>query len=148
MILGSRSFSSVTCVDFEFQAPAGEQPRPICLVARNFETGETMRLWEGELRRRRAAPYPTGPDAVVVAYYASAEVGCHLALGWPAPVFVLDLFTEFRNLTNGLATVAGAGLLGALAHYGLDAIGAGAKEEMRELAMRGGPWTVEERARV
>jgi hypothetical protein len=146
MLLGSRSFSSVTCVDFEFEAPAGERPRPICLVARNFETGATTRLWEDDLRRRQAAPYPTGPDAVTVAYYASAEVGCHLALGWPAPVFVLDLFTEFRNLTNGLSTVAGSALLGALAHHGLDALNASEKTEMRQLALRGGPWTQNERA--
>ena len=54
-----------------------------------------------------------------VAYYASAEIGCHLALGWPVPERVLDLFTEFRNHTNGIPTVSGAGLLGALAHLRL-----------------------------
>ena len=31
--------------------------------------------------------------------YASAELGCHLALGWPLPDNVLDLYVEFRNLT-------------------------------------------------
>ena len=54
---------------------------------------------------------PIGPDVLIVAYYASAEIGCHLALGWPVPQRVLDLFTEFRNQTNGIPPVSGAGLL-------------------------------------
>ena len=32
-----------------------------------------------------------------MAYYASAEMGCHLALGWKLPVNILDLFPEFRR---------------------------------------------------
>jgi hypothetical protein len=60
----------------------------------------------------------------------------------------LDLFTEFRNHTNGIPTVSGAGLLGALAHYGLDSIGTVEKDEMRDLVLRGGPWSDAERAAV
>jgi hypothetical protein len=143
--LGTRTFSRATLVDYEFQAPPGERPRPICLVARDFESGQTTRLWEDDLRQHRTAPYPLGPDALVVAYYASAEIGCHLALGWPVPTFLLDLFVEFRNATNGVPTIAGNSLLGALAHYGIDAIAAVEKEEMRQLALRGGPWSDDER---
>ena len=54
---------------------------------------------------------------------------------------ILDLFVEFRNLTNGWPTLAGNSLLGALAHFGLDGIGAGEKEEMRERILAGGPWS-------
>ena len=71
-------------------------------------------------------------DTLFVAYYASAELGCHRALGWPMPARILDLFTEFRDRTNGLATPAGAGLLGALAYFGLDAMGAAEKDDMRD----------------
>jgi hypothetical protein len=81
-----------------------------------------------------------------VAYYASAELGCHLALGWPVPATVLDLFAEFRVATNGRPPIAGNGLLGALVHYGLDAMSTSEKENMRSLALRGGPWSVAERA--
>ena len=35
---------------------------------------------------------------------------------------VLDLFVEFRNLTNGLEKPCGNSLLGALAWFGLDGI--------------------------
>jgi hypothetical protein len=143
--LGTRTFSHVTLVDYEFQVSAGERPRPVCLVARDFDTGETIRLWEDELRQHHSAPYALGPDALVVAYFASAEIGCHLALGWPVPTFVLDLFVEYRNATNGVPPIAGNSLLGALAHYEIDAIAAVEKQEMRELALRGGPWSADER---
>jgi DNA polymerase I len=137
--LGGRTFRRVTLLDFEFTAPPGERPSPICCVARDLESGRTTRLWEDELRRRRRAPYPTDEHSLVVAYYGSAEIACHLALGWPVPALMLDLFAEFRVATNDRQPIAGNGLLGALVHYGLDAIDAADKEEMRQLAMRGGP---------
>ena len=104
-----------------------------------------MRVWEDDLLRRDAPPYPTDASTLFVAYYSSAEVGCHLALGWPAPTHVLDLYAEFRNASNGLGTPCGSGLLGALAWFGLDGIGAAEKDAMRTLALRGGPWTADER---
>ena len=64
------------------------------------------------------------------------------------PQRVLDLYVEFRNSTNGLPTISGAGLLGALAQYGLDGIGAVEKDEMRDLILRGGPWSEDERLAV
>ena len=101
-------FREVWAVDFEFDAKAGENPQPVCLVAWELRAGRRVRLWRDEFGS--APPYSTGPDSLFVAYYASAEIGCHLELGWPAPERVLDLFTEFRNLTNGLPTISGAGL--------------------------------------
>jgi DNA polymerase-1 len=64
------------------------------------------------------------------------------------PARILDLFTEFRDRTNGRETPSGAGLLGALAYFGLDAIGATEKEDMRSLVMRGGPWSGDELAQI
>ena len=138
-------FRRVYLIDFEFSAPPGERPMPICLVAREFSTGQTMRLWEDDLACRTEAPYPSDDATLCVAYYASAECGCYDALGWPMPSRVLDLFTEFRNLANGLETPCGYGLLGALAWFGLDGIDAAEKDTMRDLALRGGPWTADER---
>ena len=57
---------------------------------------------------------------------------------------MLDLFVEFRNLTNGRDTPCGRGLLGSLACFGLDSIEAADKTQMRDLALRGGPWTASE----
>jgi hypothetical protein len=144
--LGALPFTEIWLVDFEFEAPPGENPQPVCLVAHELRSGRRLRLWQDEFGV--APPYSTGPDALFMAYYASAELGCHLALGWSMPERILDLFTEFRNATNGLPTTSGNGLLGALAFHGLDSIGTAEKTEMRELVLRGGPWTANERAAI
>ena len=139
-------FREIWLVDFEFAQPPGEQPHPVCLVAREYRSGQTIRLWDDELRQLHAPPFRVGPETLYIAYYASAEIGCHLALDWPVPQRILDLYVEFRALTNGLPTPAGRGLLGALAFYDLDALDAIEKDSMRDLALRGGPWSAEERA--
>ena len=138
-------FAEIWCVDFEFSAPTGERPSVVCLVARELKSGTEIRLWRDELLTRHAPPYAIDDRSLVVAYYASAEMGCHLALGWPMPTHVLDLYAEFRNLSNGLPTPCGDGLLGALAWFGLNAIDAADKESMRELAQAGGPWSAQEK---
>src|SRR3954452_3881313 len=137
-------FREIWLADFEFCAGPGDNPRPICLVAQELRTGRVIRLWLDEFGI--LPPYTTGPDALFVAYYASAEIGCHLALGWPVPVRVLDLYAEFRCRTNGLPLPSGSGLIGALIYHGLDTIGASEKEEMRNLILSGGPWSSEEKA--
>jgi hypothetical protein len=142
---GLDAYREVWLVDFEFSAPPGERPDPVCLVAREFRSGRTLRLWRDDLRGRRMPPYPIGPDSLFVAYLASAELGCHLAFGWPLPVRVLDLYVEFRNAANGTKPPNGFGLLGALTYHGLDAMDAAEKKAMQELAIRGGPRTSAER---
>lgn len=138
-------FEEVWQVDFEFHAPDGCVQEPICMVAREYRSGQMIRLWADELANLSAAPFSVGPRSLSVAYYSSAEWGCFLSLGWPLPVRVLDLFTEFRNHTNGLPVPCGNGLLGALTYFGLPAIAAGEKDTGRALAIRGGPYAEGER---
>ena len=118
---------------------------PICLVAHEMNSSTTLRLWESELLGLSRPPFDLGRENLFVAYFATAELNCHLALGWPLPANVLDLYAEFRCLVNGLPTPHGRGLLGALAWFGLDHIDVTEKEAMRELALRGGPWSEEEK---
>jgi DNA polymerase I len=146
MRVGLTDFREVWAVDFEFSAPPGERPRPLCMVAWELRSSRKLRIWEDELWGIERAPYPTDSESLIVAYYASAELGCHLTLGWPMPENVLDLYAEFRILSNGLPTPCGNGLLGALAWFGLDGIDAADKDSMRQLALRGGPYTDQERA--
>src|SRR3990172_904497 len=113
------TFREIWLCDFEFHAPPGERPEPLCLVAREFRSGRTLKLWADGLRRLAVPPFSVDASTLSVAFYASAEFGCFLALGWPMPARVLDLFAEFRCLTNGLSVPCGNGLLGALAYYGL-----------------------------
>ncbi len=139
-------FHHVIALDFEFSAPDGELPEVVCMVVRDLRTGQEWSLFQNELAALRAPPFPTGDDAVIVAYYASAEMLCFQMLEWALPTLVLDLFTEFRCKTNGLpAGMGGASLIGALAWHGLSSIEAVEKDAMRALAIRGGPYTDTER---
>lgn len=133
----------VWAVDFEFGASPGERPEIRCMVAKNYHTGETIRLWEDELSKLKSAPFLRRKETVMVAYYASAELGCFKALGWEYPPYVLDLFTEFRNQTNGVG--GGNSLLHALQYFGIPSIEAREKDDMRALALRGGTYTDQER---
>jgi len=139
-------YREIWLADFEFVAGVGERPIPVCLCARELRSGREVRLWQDEFGQ--LPPYPTGADSLFVAYYASAEIGCHLALGWPIPERILDLFVEFRCRTNGLETPAGVGIIGALTAFGLDTIGTAEKRDMRDLIMGGGPWADDERAAI
>jgi hypothetical protein len=114
------------------------------MVAREARSGRTIRLWQHQLVRRTSPPFDTGADVLFVAYFASAEVGCFLALGWEPPVRILDLFTEFRAVTNGFSVPHGNGLLGALAYFGLPMMGGDEKTTMRDLILTGGPWSHDE----
>src|SRR5262249_20203097 len=121
-------FKEVWAVDFEFTAHDGSRPHPICCVARELRSGRTERLW---LDRDAPAlpPYPTDKDTLFIAYYASAEVSCHMALGWPIPESILDLCAEFKRYTSGRSTPCGRTLLGALTYHGLPSIEAESKED-------------------
>lgn len=136
-------YSQVWHVDFEFCQPDGERPTPICMVARELRTSRLFRFSTDDLLRS-APPFVLDKNTLFVAYYASAELGCFLALGWPMPERILDLYAEFRCFTSGRDVPNGRGLLGALSYFGLDAIEAAEKDSMRQLAMRGGPYTPNE----
>ena len=140
------SFREVVLADFEFAITPGNRPDPVCLVARELQSGRQFRIWQDQFGQ--APPYAIGADVLFVAYYASAELGCYRTLGWAMPERILDLFCEFRARTNGHETPAGAGLLGALSYFGLDGIGATEKTEMRDLVLRGGPWTTDEQTAI
>jgi DNA polymerase-1 len=138
-------------VDFEYHSAHGKEgnlPVPVCMVAREFVSGKTIHLWQDDLNRCTSAPFPTGSGALFVAYYSCAEINCFLALGWVPPTNVLDLYVEFRCLTNGKTTPAGNGLLGALVFHGLDALAAEEKDAMRDLVLRRAPWNTAERTAI
>ena len=79
---GLNFFRQIWLYDFEFTAPEGDNPDVICLAAHELRSGQKLRLWRDELGA--VPPFSTAADVLFVAYYASAEVGCHLALSWPA----------------------------------------------------------------
>jgi DNA polymerase-1 len=137
-------FREIVIADFEFTALPGERPVPVCCVAHELRSGRRFRIFQDQFGP--APPYAAGPGVLLVAYFASAELGCYRVLGWDMPEHILDLFVEFRCRTN-MATKAdqerrtpsGFGLLGALAFLGLDAMDAAAKSEM-QTAIGNGTW--------
>ncbi len=124
----------------EYGQSSNLTPEVRCLVAREYYSGQLQRLWLDGVDEP-VCPIPMGENSLYVAYYASAEMGCHLALDWDLPNFILDLFSEFRCQTNGLPLPAGNGLLGALSLHDLAHISFVEKEGMRQLALRGGPYS-------
>jgi hypothetical protein len=156
MTPGREAFRAVWVLVFECLVRPGERPDPVCLAAHELRSGRTVRLWQDELRARRESPLPTAPDVLHVVYDGPAVWGCYLALGWPTPTRILDLFAEFRLRTNfalgkgqrRALLPLGDGLIEAASHFGLGLIKAAEKEANRELVMRGGPWTPDERRRV
>ena len=139
-------FREVWALDFEYVSESGARPAPVCVVARELGSDRLIRMWlHGE---RPPVPFDTGPGSLFVSYYAPAELGCFLELGWPIPARVLDLYAEFRNETNGLPLAEGRGLLGALSYHGIPSITSEEKHEERALVMRGGPWSPAERTRI
>ncbi len=140
-------FRSIWLIDFEYNALPGENPNVVCMVAKEFKTGQIFRLWQDEMKRSLPA-FLAGGDSLFVAYAFTAEASCFLALNWPLPDLILDLYVEFRCLTNDLWPFAGNGLLGALAYFGLPSISVGEKESMRALIMSGGPWDEEQKSRI
>jgi DNA polymerase-1 len=145
---GTALFGEIWVADFEFRADPGEHPWPVCMVAEEILTGRVVRLWRNELLACNQAPFNVGPDALFVAYFASAEFSCFLELRWPLPENVLDLYAEHRNETNGEKTLCGDGLVGALLLRGLAHIDAGEKEEMRRLILDQQRWTDEQKHKI
>jgi DNA polymerase I len=144
-VLKGLPFRSIVAADFEFDGGGGNRSRPVCMVAKELRSGKTWRLWRGEFGS--TPPFSIGLDTLFVAFYASAELSCFRAFGWPMPARILDLFVEFRARTNGLAPVKN-GLINALVYFGLDAIGSTEKNRLRDLVLQGGPWSDGERKEI
>jgi hypothetical protein len=166
------AFREVWVYDFEYHQDANLRPVPICMVAKELKNGRELRLWQDQLHQY---PFPSGSDVLFVSYNAVAEIRCHLVLGWPVPLHVLDLFTEFRNLTNGLPISAADqrfieqahrakdngksnqtlktrkrinSLLAALAYYDLPYMDVQEKTRLRDLILTAGPWTEQQRTDI
>jgi DNA polymerase-1 len=135
-------------LDTEFIARDGNQVEPVCLVAHELRSGCRHEVFFDRQGATYENPLPQGNDVLYVAYAAQAEWSVFLALGWQLPEHVLDLFVEFRCATNGLTKVEGgpveSSLIAALIHHGLDSMTVVEKESMRDLILRGHPYSEEE----
>jgi DNA polymerase family A len=105
----SDNFAHVVVVDFEYETGGGEYdladgdlPVPLCMVAHVLDEGlrhvRTIKIWRGDFGR--APPFDTGPDTLVVAYSAWAEMTCFQVLGWKFPIHIFDLHTAYLAASN------------------------------------------------
>lgn len=142
-------FDRIFVIDFEFISEPGELPRPVCVVYHEIlpgdAKGETKRVWlEGKDPLLLNPPYPMGENDLFVAFYSSAEWGCHLALNWPLPVNVIDLFAEFRRITNGMPVYSNS-LIGACQKFRISTIDEAEKEKARDRILQGAPFSETEK---
>jgi DNA polymerase-1 len=131
-VLGGRTW---VC-DFEFSAESGHRPKVWCGVFFCLETQDTIRLTFD----RPDVPCPVDPEKdTVVAYFASAEITCFLALDWPVPLRVIDLYPECKVVHGAVPPkpVTGWSLLDMATAHGIATIEAEQKTYFREIAIRG-----------
>jgi hypothetical protein len=157
-------FREVATADFEFRVEPGGHPFIRCAVFRYWRSGRELRFWRDQLLATRHPPFDVEND-LFVAYYAPAEMGCLLELGWPTPKNIVDLFIEHRVLTNGILpkperkktksvygkvqrAIGRDSLLNALAIRGLGHLDVDVKEEMRELAMNAAELTPQQQTEL
>jgi len=140
-------FGEAVAADFEYTSGSGSRPAVVCMVAKELASGRVHRLWQDELGAE--PPFPVDDDTLFITYFGTAEFTCFLALGWPLPTRVIDLYVEHRHATNGLVMPKGSHtLLGALSRHGISSITSEQKREERELIMGGGPWDAAEREHI
>jgi hypothetical protein len=138
-------YTEIWAIDFEFNQSGqkGNPQNPVCCVAQELNSTRVVRLWGREMDD---PPFDLSlPTVLTVGFYFSAESGCMIPLGWPRPANVIDLFAEFRTITNGLKLPMGNSLLGACAMFGVEGITADEKTDMRDLILRGEPFNTEEK---
>ena len=138
-------FDQIWVADFEYQCLDGGFPKVHCMVARELTSGKIIRLFEDELLVIKQAPFGTGSRSLFIAFYAPAEFSCFLELGWEFPSNTVDLYAEYRLLRCGMEGEKAFSLVAALRHFNLDRFIPEEKHQWRELAIRGGPYSKEER---
>ena len=145
-------FDEMWLLDTEYAVPLGEPVIPVCVVAHELFSGRHIRQFF-DPGKHYENPFRVGKEALFAAYAAHAEWSCFLSLGWKLPMYVLDLYAEFRNEVSGRTPPAGRNshdcrLIDAMGYYGLDSIPAAEKKEMQERISRGHPFMLEEQEPV
>jgi hypothetical protein len=166
-LLISFGWRRVWSIDFEFR-PHPTRPwgyEVVCMVAHDIISGQVIELWLDGVENPEC-PFSMAKDEMFIAYSAIAEATSFLSLGWPRPIRMLDLMVELVCATNGLGKLISdefevdpddpkqrrqptelrePELLTALAFFGLPAISMEDKDRYRQLVLRGGPYTEEEK---
>ena len=148
---GAAQFAEVWNVDFEYRQPDdnSERPWPLCMVARELHTRRELRVWRDDLLKLRAAPFDVGANSLVVAFAVAAEASCFLALGWPLPANIVDLFAEHLLDVNGRGLSPKLNnLVAVMARHRLPVMTAIHKQAMRSKILEQDHWDATEAAEI
>ena len=141
-------FRKIYGLDFEYSGADGEIPTIVCLVIQDLRSGDISRYWQDDLSAMTTPPFETGEDIALVTYFAPAEVQSLLTLSWEVEASIIDLFAEFRCITNGDPRAGKKSLIGALRFFGLDHLAPEDKDAMRNMILSEGPWTKDQREAI
>jgi DNA polymerase I len=140
-------FRRIGLLDWEWVPVPGELPeRILCVSYFELHSGRWFNAWLDGTDASAALP-KFGPEDLLVAFAAQAELTVLQQLGLELPGHILDLRVEYLGLKNGFPG-AGSGLISALKFYEL--VGgtnedAAHKRRMHDLCKRGGIYTREEK---
>ena len=123
MVRSSQLFGAVWIVVVAVADHPGKSREPQLLAAADCGTTQLVEIGMPALRQHDRPPYPTDANCLLVTIDGAALASVHLSLDWPPPARIFDLMLEFRNITNGCATLAVGGLAGALLWFGLPTSG-------------------------
>lgn len=130
--------------DFEFTISEGNRPKPICMVAHEINTGKTESIWLQGVANPQPPFNPLDENVTYISFYSIAELTCHLALNWSLPINIIDLYPEYKIVTNGYIGEKN-GLIDACARYGVPTIDQVTKDTIRVRIIQGPPYTDEEK---
>ena len=142
-------------VDMEYGVRPDGRPQPRCAVAEHLFTGEIQTRWlEGP--NADTTPFAFDEPHDLIVFSATADLSCYDVLGWPRPESLVDAHVEFRCWTNGQtdkrssehAPARFGGLAAAMRWIGKEDDHAWEKEKNRDLALRGGPYSEEEKQQL
>lgn len=144
--------AEIWVADFEYISIDGDgnNPIPVCFCATEIISGKKIRQWLHGIDRPEPLINFKSDDLIYVSYNAIAEMSCHLVLGWAIPKNILDLYCEWRVLTNdGQSHEKGYnGLLNACKHFGIKTIDQEYKSKMQNRVIAGAPYSEDEKNEI
>jgi DNA polymerase-1 len=147
--LRALAVEDVIVLDCEYISRRGQPVEPICLCGISLFSGQ---VWRELYCPGAPCPLPSGPKVMYAGFAIHAECSYFLAAGWKLPTLICDLFAERMLRTNGRKDDRGgrlsATLLGTLQAYGIDSMTANEKTTMRDLILRGLPYTESEKESI
>jgi DNA polymerase-1 len=166
IVVGDSEFHSPITGETGLYDSEGGLQIPVCFVFFNPITGEEIRQFYTSGKLYPPCPISLGPDTLFVAFSAQAELMTMLRLWNRMPSRILDLEMEWRGLQNEEYTLdqmkneakaanknkngdlSPLSLLGVCAIHGISTRSQAHKDEMRDLLLRGGPWSADEAQQI